>query len=283
MAVRTSSRSRLVETSDGALIYCEVTGDGPSILFVHGWMMSSRFWVRQVEGLSRDFTVATMDLRGHGNSSKVLHGHTVPQYARDVRAVIEALNLHEVTLVGWSLAGPVVLDYWNRYGADRLRSLALVDMTPFPFSPDPWNAHPLKGYDYDRMNAACASVIADRESFARRFIDRMFEWGAARPDDMNWMLAESMKVPAAIAAAIYSDFSMRDHTAILPTITIPSTVFAADSHVFRRGAEQGRWVASQIPGATFVGSDKGGHVLFYEDAAMFNAAVDRSIPPAPRL
>lgn len=275
MAVPASSRSGLVEAGDGALIYYEVAGDGPPILFVHGWMMSSRFWVRQVEGLSRDFTVVTMDLRAHGNSSKVLHGHTVPQYARDVRAVIEALKLDGVTLVGWSLAGPVVLDYWSHYGADRLRALTLVDTTPFPFSPDAWNAHRLKGHDYDRMNAVCASVFADHEAFARRFIDNMFTSGAASAGDMRWMLAESMKTPAAAAVAIYSDFLMRDYTAVLPTITVPTTVFAADSNIFERGVEQGRWVASQIPGAAFAGSDTGGHVLFCEDAAFFNAAVAR--------
>lgn len=275
----TSSRSRLVETSDGALIYCEETGDGPPMLFVHGWTMSSRFWVRQVEGLSRDFTVVTMDLRAHGNSSKVLHGHTIPQYARDVRAVIEALNLHGVALVGWSLAGPVVLDYWSHHGADRLRALALVDMTPFPFSPGAWNAHRMSGHDYEQMNATFASFFADREAFARRFIDNMFKSGAAPVDDMKWMLAESMKTPAPAAVAIYSDFVMRDYTAVLPTITIPTTVFAADSDIFNRGIEQGRWVASQIPGATFVGSDNGGHLLFYKDAAIFNAAVARLVPP----
>jgi len=280
VAVPTSSRSGLVETSDGALIYYEVTGDGPPILFVHGWMMSSRFWVRQVEGLSRDFTVVTMDLRAHGNSSKVLHGHTIPQYARDVRAVIEALNLDGVTLAGWSLAGPVVLDYWSHYGADRLRALALVDMTPFPFSPGAWNAHRMSGHNYDQMHAALASLFADREAFARRFIDNMFTSGAAPADDMKWMLAESMKTPAAVAVAVYSDFLMRDYTVVLPTITIPATVFAADSNIFRQGIEQGRWAASQIPGATFVGSDNGGHVLFYEDAATFNAAIARPIPPA---
>lgn len=275
-------RSGLVETSDGALIYYEVTGDGPPILFVHGWMMSTRFWERQVEGLSRDFSVVTMDLRAHGNSSKVLHGHTIPQYARDVRAVIEALKLEGVTLVGWSLAGPVVLDHWSHFGADRLRALVLVDMTPFPFSPGAWNAHRMRGHNYDEMNAAVASLYGDLEAFARRFIDNMFKSGVAPADDMRWMLAESVKTPAAAAAAIYSDFLMRDHTAVLPTITIPTTVFAADSNIFERGIEQGRWVASQIPGATFVGSDNGGHLLFREDAAVFNAAVAQSVPEALR-
>ncbi len=277
MAVTTSNRSGLVETDDGALIYYEASGDGPPILFVHGWTMSSRFWVRQVEGLSRDFTVVTIDLRAHGNSSKVLHGHTIPQYSEDVRAVVEALMLDDVTLVGWSLGGPVVLDHWSRYGGDHLRALALVEMTPFPFSPGAWNAHRLNGHNYDQMNLAFASFFADREAFARSFIDDVFKSGTAPADDMRWMLAESMKTPATVAVAIYSDFVMRDYTAVLPTITIPTTVFAADSNIFKRGIEQGRWVARQIPDATFVPSDNGGHMLFREDSAMFNAALARSM------
>ena len=272
MVVPTSGRSRLVETSDGALIYCEVNGEGPPILLVHGWTMSGRLWARQVDGLSGDFTVVTMDLRAHGRSSKVLHGHTVPRYARDVRAVIEGLDIDGVTLVGWSLAGPVVLDYWSHYGADRLRTLALVDMTPFPFSSGAWNAHRLRGHNYDQMSATCASLLGDRESFARRFIDSMFRSGTAPGHDMSWMLPESMKTPAPVAVAIYSDYLMRDYTAVLETITLPATVFGADSSIFERGIEQGGWVASQVPGATFVPSTTG-HVLFWEDAAAFNAAL----------
>lgn len=275
MVVDVRNHSGVVETRDGALIFHEVTGTGPTILFVHGWTMSGRLWRRQVEGLSRDFTVVTMDLRAHGNSSKVLHGHTIPEYSRDVRTVIEALNLEGITLVGWSLAGAVVLDYWRRHGADRVRSLALIDMSPFPFSPDDWNSHQMKGHNYDRMNATFTSMFTDRDGHARRFIHSMFKSGVAPVGELSWMLAETLKTPTAVATAIYSDFLMRDYTAVLPTVTVPTTVFAADSHIFEQGMEQGRWVARQIPGATFVESESGGHVLFSEDADLFNRALAR--------
>ncbi len=277
MTAFTSVRCRVVEASDGALIYCEVTGSGPPILLVHGWTMSGRFWKRQVEELSGKFTVVTMDLRAHGNSSKVLHGHTIPQYARDVRAVIESLKLESVTLAGWSLAGPVVLDYWSHFGADRLRALALIDMTPFPFSSGDWNAHPMKGNDYDQMNARFDALFRDRVTFARRFIDNMFKSGKAPVEDVPWMLAESMKTPASVAVAIYSDFVMRDYTPVLGTITVPTLVFAGDSNIFHRGVDQGRWVAERVPGAKFVASTDGGHLLFYEDAARFNAELANSL------
>ena len=63
------------------------------------------------------------------NSSKTLDGHTIPQYAKDVRAVIDALKLKDVTLVGWSLAGPVVLEYWKQFGADKVKA-EMVSLQP---------------------------------------------------------------------------------------------------------------------------------------------------------
>ena len=40
------------------------------LVLIHGWQCSHVFWQRNVDELARDFTVVTLDLRGHGNSSK---------------------------------------------------------------------------------------------------------------------------------------------------------------------------------------------------------------------
>jgi alpha-beta hydrolase superfamily lysophospholipase len=86
-----------VVSHDGARIYVEMAGNGspilPPILLVHGWTMSCRFWRPQMTGLSDRFQVVTMDLRAHGNSSKILEGHTMAAYSKDIQAVITALNL----------------------------------------------------------------------------------------------------------------------------------------------------------------------------------------------
>jgi len=75
------------ETEDGAKLYFEDRGKGDVILLVHGWMCSSKFWRANVPELAKEFRVVTIDLRGHGYSSKTLCGHTVRQYARDVRTI----------------------------------------------------------------------------------------------------------------------------------------------------------------------------------------------------
>ena len=61
-------------TSDDTSLYYEVEGEGQPIMLVHGWSCSTKFYSRNVAGLKKDFKVVTLDLRGHGKSSKGLHG-----------------------------------------------------------------------------------------------------------------------------------------------------------------------------------------------------------------
>jgi pimeloyl-ACP methyl ester carboxylesterase len=259
-----------VETEDHALIYVESAGRGRPILLVHGWTMSSRFWVRQVEGLSADFQVVTMDLRAHGRSTKVSHGHTVPDYAGDVRAVIETLDLANVVLVGWSLTGPVVLDYWKRWGADRLGALALVEMTPCAFTPADWNTHRLRGHDYDGLSQSMLSMRQDRTAYGRQFVDGMFHDGRAPKNDGPWMLAEHLKTPTFVAEAAYTDYVSRDYIPVMATVAVPTLVAVGDSPYVTFGPLTGRYVADSIPGARLEVFERSGHLPFYEEPERFN-------------
>ena len=211
-----------------------------------------------------------MDMRGHGNSSKILTGHTIPEYARDVRELIEHLGLDGATLFGWSLAGQVVLSYWQQYSDDsRLKALGLVDINPAPFSQEAWNCHMLKENTFDGMNMLNNFQATDAKSFAGVFAGK-FRDTKPPEDEFEWMVAELLKTPVWIATAIHADFLMRDYTPVLPTITIPTIVFAANSHVFPRGIDQGQYLADQIPGSSFAPFDTGGHLLFYDKAEKFN-------------
>ncbi len=262
-----------LEVSDGAKIYYEDQGEGQAILLVHGWLCSSRFWQKNVPELAQGFRVVTLDLRGHGNSSKMLTGHTIKEYARDVREVIEGLELEETVLVGWSLGGPVVLSYYEQYGRDtRLKALGLVDTAPFPFSPATWNSHVLKNYNYEAMNSTFAACTSDPRKFALAFTTRMFK-RTPSDMDMDWVVAEMMKTPPWIAEAIYSDFVMSDHAKSLPTIQVPVIVVGANSGVFANGIAMAKAIAEQIPQATFIPFEDAGHILFYEQPHKFNAAL----------
>lgn len=262
-----------LETEDGAKIFFEDHGEGQPILLIHGWLCSSRFWQKNVPELAKEFRVVTVDLRGHGNSSKALAGHTIKQYARDVREVIEHLGLRETLLVGWSMGGPVALSYYEQFGRDtRLKALGLVDTIPFPFSPAGWNSHVLRNFNYDAMNATLANLTANPRQFAVEFTNRMFKQEPSNAD-RDWVVAEMLKTPPWIAEAVYSDFLMSDYIRSLPAIKVPVIVCAADSGVFTNGIAMGKAIASQMPQGTFIPFMDAGHILFYEQPQKFNAAL----------
>jgi len=279
--LKLSKTAAYYRTDDGANLYYEDHGQGRPIFLVHGWSCSTKVWQKNIEELSRQFRVIALDSRGHGNSSKVLGGHQVPQYARDVRALIEYLDLRDIVLLGWSLGGPVVLSYWQQFSKDsRLGGIGLIDSNPFPFSPDDWNNHSLKNYNTASMAGVFKALTDDPAGFATAFTHRMFKSGKATAEDLAWLPDELRKTPPWIAIAIYSDFLTSDYTGVLPTLTIPAIFFAGDSDLFKQGNSQGKYLAGLVPNATFVPFDDAGHLLFYEQSAKFNAALVKFVSEA---
>ncbi len=262
-----------LELSDGAKIYYEDHGEGQPILLVHGWMCSSKFWQKNVPELANEFRIVTLDLRGYGKSCKILTGHTIGQYARDVRALMDHLELREAVLAGWSLGGSVVLSYCEQYRRNsRLKALALIDAAPFPFSPANWNSHVLRSYNYDAMHAIFSVYTADPRQFATAFTSRMMKEKPS-DDDMQWVVAELLKTPTWIAEAAYSDFLLSDYAKTLTSVEVPVMVFAANSGVFANGIAMGKAIAGQVRQGTFIAFEDAGHMLFYEQPHKFNAAL----------
>jgi pimeloyl-ACP methyl ester carboxylesterase len=110
---------------------------GPAVLFVHGNVSSSLFWQPTMLALPEPYRPLAIDLRGFGESDPLPVNATrgLRDYADDLDAVIDALALEAVHLVGWSMGGGVVLQYLaDRPGAHRAASLTLVDpVSPFGF------------------------------------------------------------------------------------------------------------------------------------------------------
>lgn len=92
-----------ITLEDQTRLYYETHGNGTPILFIHGVLMSGQFFHKQFSALSANYQCIRLDLRGHGESDKVLHGHTISQYARDIREFLNAMELDHVVLAGWSM------------------------------------------------------------------------------------------------------------------------------------------------------------------------------------
>jgi pimeloyl-ACP methyl ester carboxylesterase len=107
----TRSRTGRVVSGDGDSIAYSVEGDGqPALLFVHGWAGERGYWRVQVDDLAADHRVATLDLPGHGESTRNRAEWTIQGFAEDVRVLTEELGLDDLVLIGHSMGGAVVLE-----------------------------------------------------------------------------------------------------------------------------------------------------------------------------
>ena len=122
-----------VTTPDGVQLYYKDWGpkDGPVVTFSHGWPLNSDRWESQMLFLAeRGYRVVAHDRRGHGRSSQPWDGNDMDHYADDLAAVIEALDLRQATLVGFSTGGGEVARYIGRHGSGRVGKAVLVSAVP---------------------------------------------------------------------------------------------------------------------------------------------------------
>jgi non-heme chloroperoxidase len=120
-----------ITTRDGVEIYFKDWGTGRPVVLSHGWPLSSDSWEAQALHLANNgFRVITHDRRGHGRSSQPWHGNDMDHYADDLAQVIEALDLKDVSLFGFSTGGGEVARYVGRHGTSRVAKLGLISAVP---------------------------------------------------------------------------------------------------------------------------------------------------------
>ena len=122
-----------ITTRDGVDIYYKDWGprNGQPIVFSHGWPLSSDSWESQMFFLANQgYRVIAHDRRGHGRSSQPWEGNDMDHYADDLAQVIEALDLKNAVLIGFSTGGGEVARYVGRHGTKRVAKLALVSAVP---------------------------------------------------------------------------------------------------------------------------------------------------------
>lgn len=100
---------------------------GNPIMFVHGWPLNHNMYEYIVEYFaSRGHRCIAIDLRGYGNSDKPYTGYDYDRMAMDIKLVIDALKLSDITLVGHSMGGAICLRYMSKFNVDKVSRLCLL-------------------------------------------------------------------------------------------------------------------------------------------------------------
>jgi len=99
----------------GKKIYCHVSGKGPVIVLLHGFLESGEIWKNFARRLSDSFQVITIDLPGHGNSEQTGPVQSMDDMAEAVRRVLKTLEIKSCLVVGHSMGGYVALAFAEKY------------------------------------------------------------------------------------------------------------------------------------------------------------------------
>lgn len=256
-------------TVNGAELHYEEVGEGPPIVFIHGVWMSGRVFERQLKYFGERYRAVALDLRGHGRSEHVHEGHTVAQYARDLRSVLETLGLGNAVAVGWSMGALVIWEYVKQLGTDGLRGIVVVDQTTSDYQ---WPDWPYGLFDFDGLRHVMAGAQTDRQSLIEGFIPLLFKEPPSE-EHSALIVGEALRPPATIASTIIFDQTVQDYRPVLPEIDVPVLVCTgADERAVPIEAE--RYIVDHTPNARLVVFEESGHCPFLEEPDRFNEEVD---------
>jgi pimeloyl-ACP methyl ester carboxylesterase len=127
-------------------------GTGPPVILIHGWLCDHQDMGPLSALIRADHDVVSLDLRGHGVSGTPASGFGLTDFAADVLAVIDQLQLGPALLVGHSLGAAISLDV-AVMSPESVRGILIVDsqwtMTrpPADLVASAWNVH---GEDFEQ-------------------------------------------------------------------------------------------------------------------------------------
>ena len=117
-------------TLGGVELYYEVHGSGEPLLFLHGFTGCGSDWRFIRPDLAERWQIIAPDLRGHGRSSNPSHEFLFRDAARDIRALLESLNVPRVKAIGLS-GGGITLLHLATQDEPRIESMVVVSAPPF--------------------------------------------------------------------------------------------------------------------------------------------------------
>jgi non-heme chloroperoxidase len=215
-----------ITTKDGTTIYYKDWGKGPVVTFSHGWPLNADMWDAQMLFfVQQGYRTVAHDRRGHGRSSQASSGNDMDGYADDLAAVVEALDLKDITMVGHSTGGGEVARYIGRHGTERLAKAILIAAVPPLLLKTPGNPEGLSIEAFDSLRSALAK---DRSQAYKDFAPMFY--GANRPGaqvsqgtlDQFWIW--SMQAGLKNSYESIKAFSETDFTEDLKKFDIPTLV-----------------------------------------------------------
>jgi len=232
------ARPSIIETDDGASLFHVDWGNGKPVLFTHAWGLNADIWEYQlVELVDQGLRCVAYDRRGHGRSSDPGRGYDYDRLADDLAAVINQLDLTDVTLVAHSMGNGEAVRYLHRHGSARIARLVMLSTIP-----------PQSTSDFSPL---IAGLKQDRPAFFAKGV-AAFTGGhpAVSPAMTEWIIAQFMRASPKGTIACMHSIARGDFRADMAAVTVPTLIAHGDKDMVNPLDTTAQKVGELIPGAT---------------------------------
>lgn len=225
-------------TVNGVTLAVDSRGEGPAVLFVHGYPLDRTLWEHQLVSLDGFHRIAP-DLRGFGLSDAPDLGYSMTTYADDLAALLDTLHVDDVVLCGLSMGGYVVFEFLRRH-RDRVRGMVLMDTRAEADGPEGRRA---------RDHQASLAREQGAEAVAEQMLGKVLAPGTELGLAARVKAIMTSTPVAGIVGALQAMRDRPDSSALLPSLgDIPTLVVVGDQdEVIPR--DQALALAEAIPGA----------------------------------
>lgn len=264
---------KYIEVDSGVELFVHEEGSGEPIVFIPGFTFSTKVFSKQVEYFSRTNRVIVVDPRSHGRSTMSIHGNDYITHGADLNAVLQALDVKNATLVGWSFGCLTVWEYIKQNGFDNIKSLILVDMPPKSLSTNEsdWVEGSLN--DIAAIYNTYLRNSSGQREFITNYITQVMVQRNLEKVELTWLVEQSLKTPYYIACNLFASGMFSDYreeakkaSQAVPTLTV----------VAEHWADRAVSYTKQLTPESKV-EVLGGHMMFWEYSEKFNEIVNKFI------
>jgi pimeloyl-ACP methyl ester carboxylesterase len=252
-------------------VYLHITdaGKGRPVVLIHGWPLSDEMYEYQYNDLiNNKFRVIGITLRGFGQSSKPYGLYDYDVHARDIKKVMDHLDIKKAVLGGFSMGGSIAIRYVSLYKAAHVSKLAL-----FSAAAPIWTQR--KDFPYNLEKSAVDALVElnykDRPKLLTDFVKIFSATKTSLSEGIgNWLngicISASSYATAKCLIALRDTDLRKDLTKIkIPTLIMHGKLDKICSFDL---AEQ---MKAGISDSQLIPFQKSGHSLFLEETRKFNA------------
>lgn len=244
--------------------YDNQLADKPVLIFIHGLGENLDSWINQINHFKSNYRVVAMDLRGHGRSNDGDKPITIAQFAADIIALMDKLDIPQTHIIGLSMGGIIAQELAINY-QERLLTLSLCNTASFA-------TEEAKGKLAGRIDMINAVTMDEMANFIvtaclpEQYDQKIYEQAFA-------IFRQNRRVP--YLAATIATFSI-DYREALAKITIPVLVFTGEFDE-ATPVEASQFIHQAIAQSELHIIEGVGHLSKLEKPAEFNQLIEQFI------